>query len=357
MSEDKRVNKKKKCKHDEAEWIKLPKGFSKEDLKGLKGRSDIGMDAFTSIRINDYIRDLIAYHIPDHEAVLLVNKKFGVQLSEEAYNNRKIDLSSDVEIQAWLNAYAKSGFVRDHIVDMDRMRLSIEMIMESLHTEGEKPHDERDWKLIGQLQKELRESTKFAVQLRLGAPVMARVKSMLNVANIEVIENDPNMSNERKKKLMLGIPKGQSSLVIPYMGDENTGGDNIQKSVAVAYSTDKKSDQGGRVGAVLKHNKNGSIDWKGVEQDLKGEIVSNNKEIVINPDNNNNESYTNPQGRSDVSDSQSFFKFVMESGGEPANDDLLPKRTKSGLDSVVEGQTSMEMGSDTRGTPETMGSN
>jgi hypothetical protein len=300
--------KKKRCNHVKDEWMPVPEGYSRKDfLKKHKG----GVDEFTRTRIKDFISYFCATNIPDNEAMFLIQKQFGVKLATPSYHALKREVMSNVEVQVWLNSYAKIGFVAAHIQDIERTKMMCDKIVAAYLTEMAKEHEERDYKLLSQLTRDYEKLTKLAIILRAGAPVLARIKAMIDASNIRAMENDPTMSEEEKKRIL------------------SRHGD---KTVDVITVPNTLTDDDTDLTVVSRHQMN-----KHPEKEERGKAVKYNKQNkveLVKPEDLNSFEGENEQNlniKSGSSESESGSEFISFLINESKSDDIIPKRLKSSL--------------------------
>src|SRR5690606_264728 len=126
----------------------------------------------------------LATNVPDHEAIFIIKKQFDVEITKQKFRSLKAEVMSNVEAQAWLNSYAKIGFVSDHIKDVERVKMMSDKLVSSYLNEMQKDEEERDYQKISLIVKDLIALTKLALVLRAGTPILARIKAMIDAANI-----------------------------------------------------------------------------------------------------------------------------------------------------------------------------
>lgn len=303
--------KKKRCNHIKDDYMPVPEGYSRKDfLKQQKG----GIDAFTQTRIKDFVSYFCATNIPDNEALFLIQKQFNVKLPVHSYRNLKAEVMNNIEVQTWLNSYAKIGFVAAHIQDIERTKMMTDKLVSAFLTEMAKEHEERNYQLLSQLTRDYGNLTKLSVVLRAGAPVLARIKAMIDASNIRALENDPNMSKEEKQTILSRRGKKTHSVItVP-----NTLTDDPTDVTIVTRNQDNKHIESEERGKAVKVNKNNKIE--------KFEMPK--KDISL-------EGEAPPDQDIPRSDSGSeFIQFLME---ESKSDDIIPKRTLSRLNLDSEG--------------------
>jgi hypothetical protein len=317
--------KKKRCNHIRDDYMPVPEGYSKKDFqKQQRG----GLDTFTQTRIKDFISYFCATNIPDNEALFLIQKQFGKKLSTTTYHNLKNEVMSNVEVQVWVNSYAKIGFVAAHIGDIERTKMMADRIVAAFMTEMAKEHEERNYQMISQLTRDYEKLTKLAVVLRAGAPILARIKAMIDASNIRALENDPTMSDEEKKRIL--SRKGNKAITAVTV--PNTLTDDPTDVTIVSRYVDNNR-------VLEKEEKGRAVQYKDRDiQPLKPRKSISDKEIDSSleseqPDSSSVEEETEDIPGQSESGSE-FIQFLME---ESKSDDIIPKRYKSCITGDSEG--------------------
>lgn len=309
--------KKKRCNHIKDDYMPVPEGYSRKDF--LKKQSG-GIDAFTQTRVKDFISYFCATNIPDNEALFLIQKQFGVKLPVHSYRNLKAEVMSNVEVQTWLNCYAKLGFVAAHIQDIERTKMMCDRIVSAFMTELAKEHEERNYQLISQLTRDYEKLTKLSIVLRAGAPILARIKAMIDASNIRAFENDPTMSEDQKKEILSKRGKKTYNVItVP-----NTITDDPTDVTIVTRNQDNKHIESEERGKAVKKNKAGKIETISPQNTNSLESEPHDSSLV------EEEKENIPRSES----GSEFIQFLME---ESKSDDIIPKRYKSGLNLDTEG--------------------
>ncbi len=65
-----------------------------------------------------------------------------------------------------------------------------------------KEHEERNYQLTSSLVKDYEKLTKLNIILRAGAPVLARIKAMIDASNIRAVENDPTIPEDERQQIL-----------------------------------------------------------------------------------------------------------------------------------------------------------
>lgn len=300
--------KKKRCNHIKDDYMPVPQGYTKKDFQ--KQQSG-GISPFDQTRIKDFISYFCATNIPDNEALFLIQKQFNVKLPVHSYRNLKAEVMSNIEVQTWLNSYAKIGFVAAHIQDIERTKMMADRIVSSFLTEYAKDHEERNYQMLSQLTRDYEKLTKLSVVLRAGAPVLARIKAMIDASNIRALENDPTMTEEERKKI-LSHQKPHTVITVP-----NTLTNNPTDVTVVSRNQDNKHIESEERGKAVKRNENtGKYE------------VPDEKKSSLESEEQDSENIPRSESGSE------FIQFLME---ESKSDDILPKRYKSGLNLDTKG--------------------
>lgn len=311
--------KKKRCNHIRDDYMPVPAGYSKKDFqKQSKG----GLDPYTETRIRDFVSYFCATNIPDNEALFLIEKQFGIKILKATYHKHKQAVLSNVEVQTWLNSYAKIGFVAAHIQDIERTKMMSDKIVSAYQLEMAKEHEERNYQLTSSLVRDYEKLTKLNIVLRAGAPVLARIKAMIDASNIRAVENDPTMLKDEKQQIL--SKKGRKTFTV--MTVPNTMTEDDTDLTVVSKCTDNT------------HMPDGAIRGKAIEYN-NGNIIKKSDNLTSPQDNSSLESEEpDSVGKQDIerkSDSGSeFIQFLME---ESKSDDIIPKRIRSSLNLDTKG--------------------
>lgn len=337
--------KKKRCNHIKDEYMPIPEGYSKKDFqKTQRG----GIDAFTQTRIKDFISYFCATNIPDNEAIFLIQKQFDVKLSRPSYYKMKNEVMSNVEVQTWLNSYAKIGFVAAHIQDIERTKMMTDRIVSAFLTEISKDHEERNYPMISQLTRDYEKLAKLSIVLRAGAPILARIKAMIDASNIRALENDPNMTDEERQEILSRRgAKAQNVITVP----NTLTDDPTDLTVVTRGVSDKKNENPEERGKAVKYNPQLGIERPELDkeeskhfkeytenestpeekQELKEDLEFYKKHTPTT-------SQKSEQPKSEyIPGSQSGSEFIRFLIQESKSDDIIPKRYKSGLNLDTEG--------------------
>lgn len=304
----------------------VPEGYNKKDFQKVQSG---GADPFTMTRIKDFCSMFLAHNVPDHEALFVIDKQFGIKLSKSTYSNMKKEIMSNTEVQAWLNSYARIGFVSAHIQDIERTKMMTDKVVASYLMEMSKPHDERDYAMLSQLSRDYVALTKLAVVLRAGAPVLARIKAMIDASNIRAIENDPTMSPEERKEII--TKEGRKTATVLTVPNTMTD-DNTDVTVVSRLYKDGKTEHEEERGKSVEYEKDGRLK-------RSKELSTRNPKFkkIFSQEEKESSQKGETSDSEDISGSESGSEFIQFLINESKSDDIIPKRLRSSLKLDSEG--------------------
>ena len=146
------------------------------------------------------IIDCDLFGLSDREGMDYVEKKTGRSISLTSYQRyKKLALNDNTSI-AWLDYFARIGFVEHYRKRMNEMETLQKNIYRQLNLELSKKPEEQNKKYIISLSAEIRQNNIHLCQLGLGLPIIAKMK--------EKIEG-------RKQKILSLVNDNKNSHLLP----------------------------------------------------------------------------------------------------------------------------------------------
>jgi hypothetical protein len=126
--------------------------------------------------LDELVSDCITYGLKEEEGLEYIKSKFG-EIKSHSYQQRKAKLLSEASTQIWFDWFTRIGFVLHHKKHMEDIQKAQDASMRQLYIEmGNEP---RNWRIISQLNHDIRENVKLLSELGLGTPIIAAIKSRL----------------------------------------------------------------------------------------------------------------------------------------------------------------------------------
>jgi hypothetical protein len=132
-----------------------------------------------SERLNELITDTITFGLEVSEALSFIRVMFGETIGERSYYQRKAKLTSDKSADKWLSYFSRVGFVKQQRELLDIMKRVEKDRLRQYFVETSRNQDERNERLISQLNYDIRENTRLIADLMDGTPVIAMIKAKL----------------------------------------------------------------------------------------------------------------------------------------------------------------------------------
>ncbi len=141
------------------------------------------MTKFTKIereRLRALIQDCITYRLSEKESLAYVASRLGNKsISQAHYYVLKKRLESDSAAEKWINRFAKSGFISEHMRRHNEMNLLQDVAFAMLVEQRAKPPDEQDSSLILAIMSQITKIGERLTSLQGGAPVLSQLSAML----------------------------------------------------------------------------------------------------------------------------------------------------------------------------------
>jgi hypothetical protein len=129
------------------------------------------------------IVDCDLFGLSDKEAMEYVEKKTGRAISLTSYQRYKKLALNDNAASAWIDNFARIGFVDHYRKRMNEMETLQKNIYRQLNLELSKKPEEQNKKYIISLSSELRQNNIHLCQLGLGMPIIAKMKERIEGGN------------------------------------------------------------------------------------------------------------------------------------------------------------------------------
>jgi len=127
--------------------------------------------------LDELVSDCITYGLKEEEALEYIKSKFG-EIKSRSYQQRKAKILSEDSMRIWFDWFTRIGFVRNHKRHIEDLQKVQDDNMHQFYVETQK--EPRDWRIILQLNCNIRENIKLLSELSLGTPIIAGIKSKLD---------------------------------------------------------------------------------------------------------------------------------------------------------------------------------
>lgn len=144
------------------------------------------MTKFTKIereRLKALVQDCITYRLTEKESLVYIAARFGKPISQAHYYVLKKRLESDSNAQDWINRFARTGFISEHMKRYNEMDLLLQVAFRMLIEEDSKKSDERDPNVIFGLMSQITQISKRLTNLQSGTPILSQLSAMLQGRN------------------------------------------------------------------------------------------------------------------------------------------------------------------------------
>ena len=146
-------------------------------MKGVIRRV-ANISASDSRFLNELIGDCYTFDLDAKTALEYINIKFGKKISISTYQLRKAKVSSEGNVQRFLNNYTRIGYVQNHKEAIEHIKMINKDSTAQLYREINRKSN-RNERLILQLKEDIRENTKLLSELSLGTPIIAGIKAKM----------------------------------------------------------------------------------------------------------------------------------------------------------------------------------
>jgi hypothetical protein len=141
--------------------------------------------------LDELVSDCITYGLKEEEALEYIKSKFR-EIKSRSYQQRKAKILSEGSMRIWFDWYTRIGFVLNHKKHMEDLQKVQDDNMHQFYVETQK--EPRDWRIILQLNYNIRENIKLLSELGLGTPIIAAIRSKLE--RTEVFKSASNFSEQ-----------------------------------------------------------------------------------------------------------------------------------------------------------------
>ncbi len=141
------------------------------------------MTKFTKIereRLKALVQDCITYRLTEKESLVYIAERLGKPIGAAHYYTLKKSLESDSNAQDWINHFAKTGFISEHMKRYNEMDLLLQVAFRMLIDEDSKKSDERDPNVIFGLMSQITQISKRLTNLQGGTPILSQIKALLD---------------------------------------------------------------------------------------------------------------------------------------------------------------------------------
>ena len=149
------------------------------------------------------IFDCDLFGLSDKEGMKYVEDKTGRPISLTSYQRYKKIALNDQSANAWINNFARIGFVDHYRKRMNEMETLQKNIYRQLNLELSKKQEEQNKKYIISLSAEIRQNNIHLCQLGLGMPIIAKMKEKIEGRKQNIL----SLVNDNKKSHLLPSSK------------------------------------------------------------------------------------------------------------------------------------------------------
>jgi hypothetical protein len=149
------------------------------------------------------IIDCNLFGLSDREGIKYIKEKTGRAISLTSYQRyKKIALNGNTA-NAWIDNFARIGFVDHYRKRMNEMETLQKNIYRQLSLELSKKSEEQNKKYIIALSSEIRQNNIHLCQLGLGMPIIAKIKEKIEGRNSKIL----SLIDDNKKNHLLPSSK------------------------------------------------------------------------------------------------------------------------------------------------------
>ena len=143
------------------------------------------------------IIDCDLFGLSDKEGMNYIEEKTGRAISLTSYHRYKKLALNDNAANAWIDNFARIGFVDHYRKRMNEMETLQKNIYRQLNVELSKKPEEQNKKYITSLSSEIRQNNIHLCQLGLGMPIIAKMKEKIDGRKQKILSlvNDNNKSH------------------------------------------------------------------------------------------------------------------------------------------------------------------
>jgi hypothetical protein len=143
------------------------------------------------------IIDCDLFGLSDREGMKYIEEKTGRAISLTSYHRYKKIAMNDNSGTAWINNFARIGFIDHYRKRMNEMETLQKNIYRQLNLELSKKPEEQNKKYIISLSAEIRQNNIHLCQLGLGMPIIAKMKEKIEGRKQKILSlvNDNNKSH------------------------------------------------------------------------------------------------------------------------------------------------------------------
>lgn len=149
------------------------------------------------------ITDADIFGLSDKEGIKYVEEKTGRSISLTSYHRYKKIALNDNAANAWIDNFARIGFVDHYRKRMNEMETLQKSIYRQLNLELSKKPEEQNKKYIIALSSEIRQNNLHLCQLGLGIPIIAKMKEKILGRKQKIL----SLVNDNKKSHLLPSSK------------------------------------------------------------------------------------------------------------------------------------------------------
>ena len=149
------------------------------------------------------IVDCDLFGLPDKEGMKYIEEKTGRAISLTSYQRYKKLALNDNATSAWIDNFARIGFVDHYRKRMNEMETLQKNIYRQLNLELSKKPEEQNKKYLIALSAEIRQNNIQLCQLGLGIPIIAKIKEKIEGRNQKIL----SLVNYNKKNSLLPSSK------------------------------------------------------------------------------------------------------------------------------------------------------
>ena len=149
------------------------------------------------------IIDCDLFGLSDKEGMIYIEEKTGRAISLTSYHRYKKIALNDNAANAWIDNFARIGFVDHYRKRMNEMETLQKNIYRQLNLELSKKPEEQNKKFIISLSAEIRQNNIHLCQLGLGMPIIAKMKEKIEGRKHKIL----SLVNDNKNSHLLPSSK------------------------------------------------------------------------------------------------------------------------------------------------------
>ena len=133
------------------------------------------LDEWEEKFLNATIIDCITFNLKWEQAKVYIKRRFGREISEPTYYDRKKKLESEETFRLWLNNQTRMGYMLNHKMVLDDMMRLREYTLKRFFIESNQPEEKLNNELILKLTNDLRDTDRLISEFNIGTPILSQI--------------------------------------------------------------------------------------------------------------------------------------------------------------------------------------